>query len=499
MIRKKTNKKALGLLVLLVAFSLLASKIFSSSNITSNISKEHSSKPEQCQNCGTGNTNNSSVIEEQVVSEDINENTIYVGTSGTIDITGNIKEREIKGASISCDGIPSDTLLSSLRKTCSNGAGPVDYTDGGSPSSGGSGITVTKDSDIKIIKITYPLALFLGQATYQDSNKQIRKDSPEYRSNGQQIDVEYVSRNLSPKESEEFTESLESTEKQPFDVEATVNVGQNDGIKDSDSGRYEVKNADHNPGCTVNGKTCDRKLAISDFNVEKSNKLASHSKYGGYLMGQAPVKDLETKAEKEQLRIGEQKKCLAEDENYTLWDDGVVTACNNVVGMITATFKRMFGLDQWNRCTVGETVVDEDGNVTQLPPVNDCIDPKTIGIEMTPIFGEPYKCTDELCANAMLVDKYRSVLSPKEAEGLQENSINPNKSVTKFVATDCDITIDGKLVKVLCLWDASPYALNYQLQAKDSAPKQEDFPDNFNSYWKSVKKSSDMSAERYAL
>ena len=499
MIRKKTNKKALGLLVLLVAFSLLASKIFSSSNITSNISKEHSSKPEQCPNCGTGNTNNSSVIEEQVVSEDINENTIYVGTSGTIDITGNIKEREIKGASISCDGIPSETLLSSIRKTCSNGAGPVDYANGGNASGGGSGVVVTKDSTIEILEITYPLSFFLGQATYQDSNKQIRKNSPENRSNGQQIDVEFVTKNLSPKESEEFSESLESTEKQPFDVEATVNVGQHDGIKESQPGRYEVKNADHNPGCTVYGKPCDRKLAISDFNVEKSNRLASDRKYGGYLMGQAPVKDLETKAEEEQSRIGDQKKCIAEDENYTVWDKGIVTACNNVVGMIGATFKKMFGLDRWKKCTVGETVVDENGNVTQLPPVNDCIDSKTIGIEMTPIFGEPYKCTEDLCANAMLADKYRSVLSPKEAEGLQENAIDPNKSVTKFVATDCSISIDGKLVKVLCLWDASVYGYNFQLQAKDSAPNQEDFPDNFNSYWKSVKKSSDMSAERYAL
>lgn len=480
------NKKPMLLLILLIGFSFCTVKLLEKAQANIKETNIEIEKPQQCENC---NSQNSDVLQEKIIENISDDDVVFINKSDTTNVTNLIDSTSVKGInSFDCSNISADTLLASIRKTCSDTGGPVDYKDGKGATSGG-GVLVTKDSVIEIAEVNYPLALFLGQSTYQDSNKQIRKDSPEYRSNGQQIDVEYVTKNLSPKESETFSKTLESTEKVPFKVEAEVNVGGADDITSSDAGEYAIRNAPHNPGCKVKGEPCDRKLAISDFNVEKTNNLAADSQYGGYLTMQAPGGD--------NYEYEEESSCLAKS-NFTVWDKGVVNACKEGIGaQIRAVFKQVFSAVKWKRCTVGEEIVNADGSVETV--TDTCIDTKNIGIKMTAIFGDPYECTDDLCANAMLVDRYKSVLSPNEAGGLQEGSTNSNKSLTQFVATQCKIRIDGAPFDVYCLWDSSVYLLNYQLQAKDSAPNQEDFPQTFNSYWGSVKKSSDMSSDKYEL
>ena len=476
MIKKRRNKKPILLLILLVGFSLVTVKI-----VTKFVIDEveiNTKMPQECEGCNSQKNN-------QLV-EDISEDEIvYVKQEDTAKLPNSSEGGLVKGvSSIDCDSISAEALIASMRKTCSNGSGNVDFKDGtGNPT--GEGVVVTKDTEIKIVSIKYPLSLFLGQNTYQDSNKQIRKNSPEYRSNGQQIDVEYVTKTLSPKESEKFSNSLTKTEKVPFKVEAEVKLNSEGTIKSSNAGHYAIANLPHNPTCQVNGEPCKRELAISDFNVEKTNNLAADPKYGGYLTIQAPGGD--------NYERKEETSCLVEDENYTFWDKGLVESCpKGPMALIAASVRAIFTGKQWERCKVGEEVKGKTEEAT-------CIDPKNIGIKMTAIFGDPYECTDDLCANAMLTDRYRSILSPQEADGIQEVSTDPNKSLTKFVATDCTISIDGKNVPVLCLWDASVYLLNYQLQASTSAPNQDDFPKNFNTYWKAVKKSSDISADRYGI
>lgn len=475
MIEKSRNKKPIFLLILLMGFSLVTVKIvrqFAVSEVEVNMTM-----PQECENCDSQKNNQ---LIEDIPEEDI----VYLKQEDTVSLSSDAIGT-IKGVRhYTCGAIPTSTLLASIRKTCSNGSGQVDFSSGSGVDSG-EGVLVTKDSKVVITEITYPLSVFLGQSTYQDSNKQIRKDSPESRSNGQQIDVEYVTRNLSPKESEKFSKSLNKTERVPFEVEAEIKLGGAESITSSNPGEYTIRNAPHNPKCKVKGKPCPRELAISDFNVEKTNKLASDSKYGGYLMGQAPGGD--------HYENKETKSCLVEDENYTVWDKGVINACDQgKAAKIGAIFKEMFSSSAWKRCTVGEEV---NGSVEK----GTCIGTRGIGIKMTPIFGDPYECTDDLCGNAMLTDRYRSILSPQEADGLQEVSTNPNQRLTQFIATDCAISIDGVSFGVYCLWDASMFLSNYQMQAATSAPHQEDFPENFNVYWKSVKKSSDISAGVYGL
>ncbi len=476
MIKKGKNKKAFLLLILLVGFSLVTVKIVN--KLIVDEVEVNTKMPQECESCNSQKNNQ---LVEDISEEDI----MYVKQEDTVKLSNSSERSLVKGTStLDCGAISADTLIASIRKTCSNSSGKVDFK-GGTGNSTGEGIVVTKKTKIRIESVTYPLALFLGQNTYQDSNKQIRKNSPEYRSNGQQIDVEYVTRNLSPKESEGFSESLNKTEKVPFKVEAEVKLNSEGDINSSSAGEYAVANLPHNPSCQVKGEPCKRELAISDFNVQKTNNLAADPKYGGYLAIQAPGGD---NYERE-----EETSCLAEDENYTLWTKGLVESCpKGPIAEIGASFKKLFSTERWKKCNLDEgTDAKEEYEA--------CIDIKNIGIKMTAIFGDPYECTDDLCANAMLTDRYRSLLSPQEAGGIQEVSTDPNKSLTKFVATDCEISIDGNYVPVLCLWDASMFLTNYQMQASTSAPNQEDFPENFNTYWKAVKKSSDISADRYGI
>ncbi len=484
MIKKRINKKPILLLFLLLGFSFFVIKILEKYSIEKKKIDVHLEQPQQCESC----KENNSTLQEEVIDEITEDDIVLIDKANTVNIVDTSVVKGVKN--FSCDNISADTLLASIRKTCSSGAGEVDYANGGNASSSGSGVVVSKDSVIEIVEINYPLSLFLGQSTYQDSNKQIRKESPEYRSNGQQIDIDYVTRNLSPKESEKFSASLLETEKVPFKVEAEVSVGGADQITSSNPGEYVIRNAPHEPECTVKGKPCERELAISDFNVEKTNNLAADSEYGGYYMFQAPGGD--------NYKPEEDNSCLVQDTNYTYWSKGVVNSCKRgLTASVSAIFKRTFSASKWKRCTVGEPITNPDGSTDII--TDTCIDVKNIGIKMTAIFGDPYECTEDLCANAMLVDRYRSVLAPQEATGKKEVSTDVNTSLTKFVATDCAISIDGKTYPVYCLWDASTYLLNYQLQAKDSIPNQEDFPQDFQSYWNSVKKSSDMSAEKYGL
>jgi hypothetical protein len=489
--KKPINTKAMFFLIGLSLFSLWMVNIFSKIDFSKTESQIPVAQPAECTNCQTGE-----VIEE-VIDENASVNYVLLDNSQTVTLMDSSNSSVLGVLNYGCHDIDPANFLSSKKYVCSTqGSGAIDFANGGQAQSGGQGVLVTKNSKIEITKVTYPLVLWKGQYTYIDSNKQIRKDSPEYRSNGQQIDPEIISRTLSPQEAIEFNESISGTEKKPFVVEGKVKMDTGDA-KDLDDveGKYKVEDAPHKPECTVNGKPCDPKLAVSDYNVGKSNYIASDKKYGGYLAAQAPGGDAKM--------IPDDSECLVEGKDYKQINNGVVLSCVNTPAIISGLFMATFGFDQWNRCTVGESVQSVDPvtgkTVTTTEKSGECVDPKSLGIKMTPIFGEPDKCEKELCANAFLTQSYRETLSPSESGGLQMSGSNPKTSIMFFIATECALKIDGKNVPVLCLWDASTILSNFNLQEKDKAPKQKDFPENFNSYWSSIDRSMKISAKVYGI
>ncbi len=489
MIQKKVNRKPMLLLLGLILFSFFASKKLSNIDWEKEETPIYESKPAECTTCKTGEG-----IQEEI-DEDDSLNYVLLDNSQTVDVTDSMMG-DIKGISVfDCRGLDPANFLESKRYICSTpGSGGIDFANGNA-SGGGQGVVVSKDTKITITKITFPLALWLGQYTYVDSNKQIRVDSPDYRSNGQQIDPEIVSRTLSPNEAVEFNESISDTVKKPFVVEGKIKMdtGEVKNLQAAD-GEYQVENAPHEPGCIVGGEPCDPKLAVSDYNVGKSNYIGSDEKFGGYLGQQAPGGDKKI--------VDDGEECLIEGKDYKELKKGLRTTCENVAAIIKGLFLQTFGLAKWERCTIGEEVTSRDPNTgaitTSRNVTKECIDPKRLGIKMTPIFGEPDKCEKELCANATLTQSYRETLSPSESKGVTVSG-NPKNATMFFVATECSLQIDGINVDVLCLWDASPILLNYKLQEKDKAPNQEDFPKNFTTYWTTVHKSMEISTKVYGL
>ncbi len=487
--RRQVNRKPLLLLLVLTLFSFFLVKYVSKFDFKKEKILLDVKKPAECTSCQV-----SEGIKENIYDE-VSMNYVVLDKSQTIELTDSEMESVLGIKDVGCGVIDAENFLASKRFVCSTqGAGSMDFSKGsGKP--GGKGVVVDKNTKITIKSISYPLALWLGQYTYVDSNKQIRKDSPEYPSNGQQIAPEIVARDLAPKEAIEFYDSISGTEKKPFEVQGKIKMDISNGVDlDIADGKYKIVNDPEEPGCVVNGVPCDPKLAVSDYNVGKSNYIASDEKYGGYLAAQAPRGD--------KKMIEDDSECLVEGRSFSEIKDGNVKACDSIVAHITGIFQKTFDLRTWERCTIGEAVETKDpvsGVTTYVRrPSGECIDPKTLSIKMPPIFGEPYVCEKELCANAFLTQSYRETLSPSESKGLQVSG-NTKTSTMFFVATPCSLEIDNNQVDVLCLWDASPLLLNYRLQERDTAPNQEDFPKNFSSYWMSVQKSVTQSSEVYGL
>lgn len=483
---KKVNKKAFWFFTFLVVFSFLAVKLVKGLEKETKPVANLAPKVEECSTCGVKEIP-TEVLDE---SETDSLNIAYVEESQTIDITEKLSnvDKEVLGTNLNCASIKNS--LSSIRVACSTGGGGINFSNG-SPTSSGGGFLVTKDTKIELVKVTYPLALMLGQFTFKDSRKQITKTTPEYKSSGEQIDEVYVSKTLSPAEAVEFSESIKGTERENYEVEGRVksNIAP-EGGQSSPKGKYAVTNADHNPIPSCYEKEHEKEIAIGDYNVGKSNYIASDKDNGGYARQQIPGGD--------NLIPIESNECLAEGEDFKR-DKFTLTACNKKAAIIAGKLKKFFSPTQWDVCKPkppGGGPVKQD-----IMGVEDgqCVDPASIVVEMTPIFGSPYECTNELCANAFLTYMQKGTLAPTQSKAKMAKGSSPKNSLMFFVGTKCGATIDGLYTDVTCLWDMSPLLANYNLEAKDKAPKQDDFPKNFDVYWRSVEVARDRSARQYGI
>lgn len=484
----RTNKKAFYFLLFLVGFSYLMVKI--TTNVKKEVEPVHNPVPkvETCQTCDTQE------VSTEVLDESYTEslNIAYIDDSQTVDITENLKDTEGSVLGLDCSNFKNS--LSSVRVACTKGGGGINYSSG-SPTSSSGNILVTKDTKIELVKVTYPLALMLGQFTFKDSRKQITKTTPEYKSSGEQIDEEFVSRTLSPAEATEFRESITGTERENFEVEGRIKTNVNpEGGQNNPIGKYTVTNADHQPCPSCYKKQHEKEIAIGDYNVGKPNYIASDKDNGGYARQQIPGGDNFVPTETDE--------CLVEGEDYKM-DKHTYTACTKTIAIIGGKLKKLFSPAQWETCKPKPSTqtVDNASPTREVMGVSDgqCVDPASIIVEMTPIFGDPYECTDELCANAFLTYVQKGLLSPVQSKGKKVGASSTKNSLTFFVGTKCGATIDGSYVDVTCLWDMSPFLANYNIEAKDKAPGQDDFPKNFDVYWKSVEVARDRSATQYGL
>jgi len=492
MTQTRRNKKGLRLLIFLALFAFFAVKISNSANKGSEGSAVKAPSPEECSNCGGIEAK---TTEEKIINDEVSyEKIIELDESQSVNITNMIDDSESTlGIFTSCKDTYSNILSLEGAKACSGGAGNLNYDDGEAKNSA---VLVSKDAQFELVEVWYPLAFWLGQYVYENSNKEITANSSEYRSNGEQIDEGYQSRTLSPSEAATFREDISPTVRKNFAMEGSITASA-DTVEENPKGTYVVRNP-------LNSKNkCSPKVAVSDYNVGKSNYIASNEENGGYLRMQAPKGD--------NYEIPSNAACLTEGAKYDEIKFGNVLACSNKIALIKGLFSSIFGINQWKGCHEGEVrcdgeEVDPKTGATvatgcKTVKTAECISSEDIAVQMPAIFGDPYKCETEKCANAFMTYTYRAGLSPEQAGSKKVSSENIDETLMTFVATPCKAQIVGTntIINIKCLWDSSQTLFSYRAQQTEKAPTGDDFPETYDKYWESTKVSIGASAAYYGL
>lgn len=492
MMRGNSNKRGMCFLLFLTAFSFGAVKIFHIIENDLKVQYRVETVARSSQGCDTVGTN----IAYNSQNSGGNYKIIELPESESIQFP--IEDLSVKGttetstaAIANCKGNPVNFLGLENAKVCLGGTGQLNYENGQKFTEE---VRVKKDAKFKLTKVTYPLAFWLGNFEYIDSNKQILNASTEYRGNGEQIDENYQARHLAPKEAVSFRDSIAKTVRQNFSLDGLIDANPEEN-KESEVGKYLVTNKDE-ARCM-----CKPEVAVSDYNVGKSNYIASeYTEYGGYMRVQVPKGDKYDEKSTE---------CLNEGARFEELLDGVIPACNSKESFVRGLFHELFSPPQWKGCTEGEcSNWNSNGVCTEYVKTDDCIAPENITVRMPSIFGDPYKCTDDLCANAFLTYLQKASLAPQAAAGKKVTSGNVDESWMFFVSTPCEAEVENTsgVIEVKCLWDASPLLSNYNLQKKDYAPRSDneqarsiDYPKTFDQYWLNTDKAITNSAAYYNI
>ncbi len=504
---KRSNKAGLVLISLSLVgylFINLGEKItFGNESLQAPVVESLPEPQQECTNC----TNE---VEEKIIQNEPQIAIALLGEEYVVDVTGEVKDWSDVWNFIvnypTCNAYDPAQGLNSVHKLCGEGGTQISMEERNLGQSirdiitRNQGVDISAVTDIELTQVTYPLAFFLGQFVIKNSNREASLESPNYPSNGQIIDKNYTLKTHSPADSMEYSEYLEDTVREDYEVTATVHPSGTGGAtltpEDTDEGKYGVMN--------VNDAECaceEPEVSNSDYNPGSPNRQGSTA--GGWIRQQAPGGD--------DYEPPTLDQCLALGEDYRMMAFGNVVACYDLLGTIkgrvTGVFSKFFGRSEWENCNEEREVCETDSQGNEVcsmqPPTGDCTGSMQIGVRMTPIFGDPYNCEDELCANAYLTNSYKAGLGPSEADSKVVEGGGSESSLMFFVGTPCMANVTAgrttRNVGVTCLWDVSPYLLDYKLQKTFEAPNDDEFPSSFEIYWDLILQATELSAEYYGL
>jgi hypothetical protein len=435
---------------------------------------------QQCSTCSPSR-------EENIVTENVEY--VFLEDSNATEYA---EGGEVKGEISSLCRQPAN-IVDLERRLCSSGGAQIHYevpNYGGDPVGfSGDEVEVENIVDFELTMVTYPLALWLGPYTMKDSNRQIRVDDPSYSSSGE-WEGAIVEKTMAPYQSDAFVKELPATERQAFEVTGQLTVSANQEQEKRD-GRYNIDNAENDPACN-----CPREVSTSDFNVGASNLRGDSG--GGFTRQQIPGGD--------NYDYQREAECLSSvSVTFLGTNDGVWKACDqrSIYTRFKGLFRQTFSSNQWDYCDEdGVEIIDEEGNKSIKR--EKCPRSRGLMVEMTPIFGNTYDCNNGICSNAFMTYTYLATQAPFQTASKKEVSNNIEDSLMFYVATQCSgiATYDNGATgefDVWCLWDATPFLMNYRMQAKDKAPGQEDFIPTFIEYWNEVLELNRESAKHYLL
>ena len=490
MTTRRKNRKNIIFLLALTIFAICFSKL---------VNKYKYSNLEEKEEIAWVNTysmDNVGVVEEHVDEDSIN--IIFLDPKYTIDITDMLDDSQLVLAEVDnpeevChinNSLTSDVIL------CNEGGGDLVEGYGRNDGSG----LVSQDALFKLVTVTYPLPLWLGSYSYTSSTKEIStiqsvSNNYNYRGAGEQIDVEYQTKTLSPNEAKKVVEQVEELRRTDYEITNVILNTEPDSAETQQAGEYGIHNMNDAKG------DCVEEVAIYDYNVGTPNLLGYDEENGGYLRGQKPNGDNYVKT-----LTDSEKFCFNVENEIKEIEKGFGVACGINLSRSSGTWKDTFEGSLWEKCTVCKTR-DGNGNCIEAADPTLCKNFQSTETEIPMIYGDPLECDkeNETCANAFLSYVYMGTLTPKSSSALKASSSDYDKDLTLFVATKCQagaVSEEGsqKLgdrFNMYCIWDATPFLLVYNLERKDKAPNQKDFPFDFQTYWQQVLDSALNSAKYY--
>jgi hypothetical protein len=499
----KTKKMGLRFLFLLIIMSIVF--VFLGRRVNSSEGSIYETATIRAQECVTC----SERIEEEVVPEDV-EYMIFDAINERFlneqEVDEILDEAGVLGLSAFCDD-PSNTV-DLERKTCVDSGLGIHHEEPRRGEALDGVVNTQKINTLKLTKVYYPLAFFLGQYEHINSNKEIAIGKPEYPSSGESIPggSEYLLKTLTPQQAPVILERSLRTEREPYEVSALLATDDAAEVLEVEDGFYLVENAPWEPE-----GPCPEEVSTYDFNVGATNFLGANEEGGGFWRYQIPQKD--------NYNIPTVGDCITDPKADEI-TDGLWDACvtEEDASYFKGRFLASWSPEKWEECTwdcrMEEYDCDANGQNCKYRKVcSECIQPITITVYLTPIFGHVYQCDlseygeDEApCANAFLTYSYMGTLTPQEADERIEVHSDYEKSLMFLVLTRCEGVLEyengdleAELPNLKCLWDATPTLMNYKLQRKDKIPNQRDFPQDFQSHWEEVFEEISNSAAKYGL
>lgn len=266
---------------------------------------------------------------------------------------------------------------------------------------------MSDDVEIELTKITAPINLLLGSFNIYNSVNKPSRENPYFPSAGKVIDAKLVERTTPPGEihDEIKGETVDnSLKKQPYNVEYTLSVGDNDS--------QDTLTIDENTPNNCEG-ICDNE---SDSNPAVSN---SSSKYLGDLE-EFPGQGDTTTGGSDTLHV--EGLC----KNTDTLDVGIgIPVCWNNFEMLRGSLGWLFPAANWGSCNEGE---------------EGCINSADIAVKISPMFSETNSYTEL---------RNKQVMDP--------NSASNYESVYVITSCTANAVVNGiaKSIPVKCIWDMS--------------------------------------------
>jgi hypothetical protein len=379
-------------------------------------------------------------------------NVIRLNANQTVQLVGEQGSVKAECSSESQVGCGYDKIIN-YQPLCTTGRSSVDYTNAGESGDGGGSVTVDKNSNIQVWKVTSPMALFSGSQYVKTDRMQISNEFPTFPSNRDYIDPDMARGLCAPGvDCDDVDDISEDADKGSFAVHASASL-ENQESEETSAALIEP---------TLNS-ACPE-IQESDPNPDRTNKLAAWME-----------PSFQTPGNHENDRDYGQMSCVDSAPGEYLETSAVFAACVDEKKPFDFITSAVFKIEKWAEC-----LADEE----------QCEQTELFAIRVDAIFGSQSDCKEGECANRYFDTARKSGSAPSSQSFAPEGAeadVNNSFAEPLYVSTPCQVRIDfDRIEDVQCLWDVSPLREWYERQKKMAGPGDETMPRTFEEYFDKV-------------